>query len=287
METFPRVTLLGTGGPRIDHNRNAAAVLIRTGGEDILVDAGRGVVRGLDRAGVKLAGLTRVLLTHHHFDHIGDLYDVMLASWQEGRRGALRIQGPPDTRRLVDTLVTQVYDKDITWRSEGEPTFGGWAPVIAEDIAAGQALTGEGWTARAAEVRHGHGLDTMSAAFLKRWTCFGYRFEIADKVIAISGDTVDCAGLRDLAQGADLLVQCCYLAQSEITSDHFRRLAAHTLACGDTVGRIARECGVKAMVLTHHRPRADGRMLDVLAVEVARDFTGRLLIGEDQMEILP
>jgi len=226
-----------------------------------------------------------VLVTHHHFDHIGDLYDVMLTTWLEGRRAPLRIQGPPDTKRIAEALLTQIYDKDLTWRGEGEPTFGGWSPIHAEDVSPGQVLAGEGWQATAEEVRHGHGLDTMSAAFLKRWTCYGYRIETAGRVIAISGDTVDCEGLRRLAQGADLLVQCCYLAAAEITNAHLKRLAAHTLACGDTVGKIARACGVKRMVLTHHRPRADGRMLDVLAEEVARDFTGTLLIGHDLMEI--
>jgi ribonuclease Z len=285
MADAPRVILLGTGGPRIDHARNAAAVLLRLPGEEVLVDAGRGVVRALDLAGADLKALRRMLLTHHHFDHIGDLYDVMLTTWLEGRRAPLRIEGPPETQRIVDALLTQVYDKDLTWRGEGEPTFGGWAPIEARDIAAGQVLRGEGWQAVAREVSHGHGLDTMSAGFLKRWTCFGYRFEVAGKVIAISGDTVDCAGLRALAQGADLLVQCCYLAAAEITSEHFRRLARHTLACGDTVGRIAAECGVKRLVLTHHRPRADGSMLEVLAEEVARDFGGEILIGRDLMEI--
>jgi ribonuclease Z len=287
MSADVRVVLLGTGGPRIDHDRNCAAVLLRLGGEEVLVDAGRGVVRALDRAGAKLSALRRVLLTHHHFDHIGDLYDVMLTTWLEGRRAPLRIEGPPETRRIVDALLTQIYDKDLTWRSEGEPTFGGWAPIEAVDVSAGQPILGDGWRAVAREVRHGHGLDTMSQAFLRRWTCYGYRFEVGGKVIAISGDAVDCDGLRELAQGADLLVQCCYLAASEITNEHFRRLARHTLACGDTVGRIASECGVKRMVLTHHRPRRDPALLRRLAEEVARDFTGELLIGEDLMEIAP
>lgn len=280
-----RVTLLGTGGPRLDHARNASGLLLRAGGEQVLVDAGRGVVRALDLAGASLRDLTRVLVTHHHFDHIGDLYDVALSTWLEGRRAPLRIQGPPGTRRIVDALLTQVFDKDITWRGEGEPAFGGWAPVLPEDVPPGVPLIGHGWTATAEEVRHGHGLDTMPAAFLRRWTCYGFRFEIGGRIVAVSGDTVDCPGLRRLAEGADLLVQCCYLAASEITTEHFRRLSAHTLACGDTVGKIAAACGVKRMVLTHHRPRTDADAMRRLADEVARDFHGELLIGEDLMEI--
>jgi len=142
------VILLGTGGPRPDPRRMATTTLIRLGEENILIDAGRGVMVQLCKAGVPLGSINTVFLTHHHFDHIGDLYDVMLNSWLHGRKDDLRIYGPPDTERLVNTLVTQVYDKDIAWRDQGEPSFGGWKPVVATDIIPGPVLdTGAGRSA--------------------------------------------------------------------------------------------------------------------------------------------
>ena len=83
-----------------------------------------------------------------------------------------------------------------------------------------------------------------------------------------------------------MLVQCCYLAEAEITSEHFRRLAQYTLACGDTVGKIAAECGVKTLVLTHQRPRRDDQALQALRAEVTRDFKGRLLLASDLDEVV-
>ena len=53
----------------------------------------------------------------------------------------------------------------------------------------------------------------------------------------------------------------------------------------DTVGKVAAKRGVKTLALTHHRPRADGAMLEVLAEEVAKDFSGRIVIGQDLTEI--
>ncbi len=279
------VVLLGTGGPRIDPARNSAALLVRTGAEEVLVDAGRGCVGGLATAGADLKALSRVLITHHHFDHVGDLYDVMLNTWLEGRKHQLTIEGPPDTRRIVDALLTQVYDKDHDWRGLGEPDHGGWAPVIARDIAPGEWIEGNGWRAIAREVSHGNGLGTLPEAFLRRWICYGYRFEIDGRVLVFSGDTVDCPGLRALAQDADVLVQCCWAASAELTSDHLRRLAQHTLACADTVGKIAQACDVKTMVLTHHRPRSGAAMLEELGREVSADFSGRLIIGVDGLEV--
>ena len=115
--------------------------------------------------------------------------------------------------------------------------------------------------------------------------CYGYRFEAEGKVVAISGDTIDCDGLARLARDADVLVHCCYMASAEIENEHFRRVVQHTLAAGDTVGKIAARANAKTLVLTHHRPRRDERMLQMLAEEVARDFSGRIVIGEDLTEI--
>jgi ribonuclease Z len=88
-----------------------------------------------------------------------------------------------------------------------------------------------------------------------------------------------------LAAGADVLVQCCYLASAEMDTEHFRRLAQHTMACADTVGKIASKAGVKTLVLTHHKVRTDDALLDRIEEEVAADFRGRLIIGKDLTQI--
>ena len=279
-----KVILLGTGGPRPDPRRAATTTLIRIGNDNVLFDAGRGVVVQMVKASIPLDRVNPVLLTHHHFDHIGDLYDVMLNSWMYGRKEALRIFGPPETRRIVNALLTQIYDKDWQWRSIGEPSFGGWKPVKAKDIEPGAVVEGGRWKATAYQVRHGDGLG-FPPAFQQRWMCYGYRFEAEGKVVAISGDTVDCEGLAQLSHGADLLVHCCYMASAEIENEHFRHVVQHTLAAGNTVGKIAARAGAKMLALTHHRPRRDERYLQILAEEVARDFAGRVIVGEDLTEI--
>jgi len=279
-----KVILLGTGGPRPDPKRAATTTLIRVGGENILFDAGRGVVVQMAKAGVPLDSVNPVLLTHHHFDHIGDLYDVVLNSWMHGRKNALKIYGPPETRRIVDALLTQVYDKDWQWRSMGEPALGGWKPVEASDLEPGGVVESGSWTAKAYRVRHGDGLGFPSA-FLHRWICYGYRFEAEGKVVAISGDTIDCDGLAELAQDADVLVHCCYMASAEMDNEHFRRVARHTLAAADVVGKIAARAKARTLVLTHHYARRDDRYLTVLADEVAADFSGKIVVGEDLTEL--
>lgn len=279
----PAITLLGTGGPRPDIARGATSLLIEAGDDTILIDAGRGVVRQLAALNVPLARIDPVLLTHHHYDHIGELHDVILSSWLMGRVRPLRLYGPPETRRIVETLIHQVYDKDIEFRVHESRGDMPWQPVQTTDILAGLVCEGTDWRITAEVVDHGSRLD-FPDAFRQRWVCLGYRFECAQGVIAFSGDTVDCPGLRRLAADADILVQCCYLARSEIASPHTRRLAEYTLACADTVGRIATEAKVGTLVLTHHRHKSDA-LLEATRQDVARDFAGPVLLGRDGLRI--
>ncbi len=70
------------------------------------------------------------------------------------------------------------------------------------------------WHITAAAVDHGHRLGLTH----DEWPCLAYRIERAGKSIVISGDTVACANLITLAQGADVLVQCCFLADADLTT---------------------------------------------------------------------
>ncbi|MCG2645568.1 MULTISPECIES: MBL fold metallo-hydrolase [Bradyrhizobium] len=54
----------------------ATTTLIRIAKENILFDAGRGVMVQLSKAGMPLGAINTVFLTHHHFDHI------RLTSWK-------------------------------------------------------------------------------------------------------------------------------------------------------------------------------------------------------------
>lgn len=278
----PAITLLGTGGPRPDAARGATSLLIETGDDLVLIDAGRGVVRQLTARGVALADINTVLITHHHYDHIGELPDVILSSWLLGRTKPLRIFGPPETRRIVETLIHQVYDKDIEFRIH-EAGLVPWQAVQTTDILAGLVCQGDGWRITAEIVDHGNRLG-FPDAFRQRWVCLGFRFECAHGVIAFSGDTVDCPGLRRLAENADILVQCCYLARSEIGPGHTRRLADYTLACADVVGGIAADANVRTVVLTHHRHKS-AEVLEEMRRDVARDFGGAVLLGHDGLRV--
>jgi ribonuclease BN (tRNA processing enzyme) len=278
-----KLTLLGTGGPIPDQARHGSAAVLEIGGTRLLFDAGRGVVLQLARAGIPVEEVGPVFLTHHHYDHIGDLADVILTGWLQGRRSPLRVVGPPGTESIVTALLERVYDRDIAFRSQGEHAIE-WAPVESADATTGLVQDHGTWRVFAEAVVHGHGL-AYPENFRRRWVCLGYRVEAEGKVVAFSGDAVACEGLDRLALDADVLVQCCYMARAELTTPYFARLARETIACADSVGRIARKARVKKLVLTHFRRTSDA-VTRSIAGDVARDYDGPVVLGSDLLEVM-
>lgn len=280
-----KIILLGTGGPRPDTNRNGPAVLLQIGDDNLLFDAGRGATLQLLRAGISPEALHAIFLTHHHFDHIGNLADVILSAWNNSGRAPPPVYGPRGTERIVGLLLSQVYAADIETRLaeaawEKENLVDVRRAAQAEDVAAGLVHETEAWRVLAEPVDHMHGLGISREA----WECLGYRVEAGGKTVAISGDAVQCAGLSRLARGADVLVQCCYLAAAEMEDPNDDPISKHMLACSPQVGGIAAEAGVRKLVLTHIRQKS-AAMMERLASDVRRDYSGELILGEDLLVI--
>ena len=112
------VTLLGTGSPIPDARRAGPATLVRAGSQTFLVDCGRGVQQRMTAAGVAANGLTALLLTHLHSDHIADLGDLIITRWVTTftpEPNPLRIVGPPGTAEVVDATL-KAFGFDIGYR---------------------------------------------------------------------------------------------------------------------------------------------------------------------------
>lgn len=102
----------------------------------------------------------------------------------------------------------------------------------------------------------------------------------------ISGDTRRCNALIEAAKGADLLLHEVFIHRDMPVVEGVRTEAGkanvasyHTLS--SEVGKIAAEAAVGALMLTHLVPPATNR--DALLAEVAGDFAGPVIVGEDLM----
>ena len=286
------ITLLGTGTPTNPH-RFQSATLVEVGPDLLLFDCGRGTVHQLYQAGVDLRRISALFITHHHFDHINDLFDVLVSTAMRGRDHTLPIFGPPGTRAIVDALLNTVYAKDIRFRIEEDRELAARgirqtenpariADVLIEEIGSGVVASGAGWRVLTEYVVHG---DFPLAPDFD-WRCLGYRLETEGKVFTFSGDTIPCPGISWLARGADLLQQNCHMMMSALDDPTMRYISETILAATSQAGQIAAEAGVQRMVLTHLSANMNDASFAQIEREVRRYFAGELILGHDLQSLM-
>ncbi len=281
-----RVTLLGTGGPRPDPARQGPATLVRAGGLNLVFDAGRGVATQLARVGVRTGDIDAIFITHHHFDHIGGLGDLIMATWNARRPGPLPIYGPVGTREIVTALLEGVYRRDVNYRIVEERVLGRTLAPVSSMLDVHEQMSGRidlrsDVRVVVGEVEHGGAALELAT---DHWATVGYRIAADDREVTISGDAVAGRDLGVLAAGVDVLVMCAYLAAGEITSVDERFLAEKVLAGAPQAARIAKAAGVRRLVLTHVREKSE-RDLDRMREEAEEIFDGVVTVGRDLLVI--
>lgn len=243
----PRVVTLGTaGGPRWWAGANAGersgiATAVLVGDRAYLVDAGHGVGRQLNLAGIPISSLRAVFLTHLHSDHIVDLASLAvfglftLAEDQHpiriigpGDRGALPPVAPYSTtppaplfvdqptpgtaatfRQLMAAHATDLNDRVLdSLRPNPLEHFRAEDVRIPENVGfhPDDNPSPDGMEPF---VVYTDELVTVTATLVSHppvAPAFGFRFDTAHGSVTISGDTAPCENLGRLARDTDLLL---------------------------------------------------------------------------------
>ncbi|HYH61280.1 MAG TPA: ribonuclease Z [Solirubrobacterales bacterium] len=97
------VVFLGTGGSVPTARRATACLLIRAGGDRILVDCGEGAQRQMQRS-TGLVQVDDLYITHFHADHYLGVPGLLKTYELNGREAPLRIFGPPGLEELFVAL---------------------------------------------------------------------------------------------------------------------------------------------------------------------------------------
>src|SRR5205085_8081552 len=189
-----RLVLLGTkGGPTPSRFRAPASNLLIVDGEPYVIDAPDGVASRLVLAGMDLARLNNIFITHNHSDHNAGLGALLILAWGAGLQTPVDIYGPAPLARLVTAhLAANAYDIQVRMEEEGRPPL---VPLVhVHEIAGGPVMANDKVRVGSARADHYHVVD------------YAYRFDTPDRSFVFSGDTRPSEALIALARGADVLV---------------------------------------------------------------------------------
>lgn len=270
METL-KITMLGTGSPRPDLERSGPSQLLTIKGQHILIDCGEGTTAQLMKANIPPEKINYLFMTHLHSDHILGYGQFLLGGWGLGRR-ELTVVGPRGMKQFHETIIN-MFEEDITYRTSlGRPGNGVLDVNIIEIEAPG-------------EVPIDLPMKITAAQMVHNVLTYGYRFETKDDIIVFSGDTAPTPQLVELARGADLLVIDACLAPTAVyhqtNNPELRKIWDNLQKEHCTpaqAGEIAREAGVKKVVLTHFLPNI---LEKETYEEAASQFDGDIIIGRD------
>jgi ribonuclease BN (tRNA processing enzyme) len=248
-----RLTILGSG-TNVHPTRAAAGYLVRTD-RVMLLDFGPRTLTNLLKTGVDRHTITHILFSHYHADHFSDfvtyLFDeIIFTKFEGGRRPPLTVMGPRGTTRLFRTLFGMLPGFK-------QAPF----PVRYRDLADRPIRIGATKIVPFS-VLHSPGLH-----------CLGYRIEYGGAVLAYSGDSQYCAPLVRLCGEADLAVLDCSFPASRPNPVHL-----HAGQCG----KVAREAGVRRLVLSHFYPITERHDVEAQAGEA---FGGMISKARDLLQI--
>src|SRR5690606_15588535 len=128
-----KLTVVGSGTAAPEPDRVCAGHLLESAELRLLLDCGPGVVHGMARLALDWRGITHLLLTHFHNDHIGDVPTLFFA-WKHGmlpaRSAPLTVFGPPGTKKLLGRMG-ELFGSHV-----GAPDF----PLDVHELEGGEEL---------------------------------------------------------------------------------------------------------------------------------------------------
>ncbi|QCC47303.1 MBL fold metallo-hydrolase [Halobellus limi] len=245
-----QLTFLGTGSAMPLPDRVQSGLLLQRDDRALLVDCGSGVLHRLAGTDVGYEGVSTVLLTHHHLDHVADLLPLLKARWLAGE-DHLEVVGPAGTKSLVDDLLSvhEYLDGrvDLSVREVGPTEFS----VAGFDVAATETT---------------HSVD-----------CLAYRFSAdgADGDVVFSGDGEAETRVANFADGAAVLAHDCSFPDDVDVSNHPTPSQLGEALAGHDIGRV---------YLTHLYPHTEGRHEEMLDAVGAR-YDGDVRFARDGLRV--
>jgi len=271
-----RVILLGTGGPELTPDRQGMATLVEAGGQQLLFDAGRGVLQRLYESRVKVTGVTQVFLTHLHNDHIEGLPSLWMTPWfLLGRDRPMEVWGPTGTATMIAGMRA-MYQFDMAHRANAFNKVENLGVTVTE-IKDGEIYDRGGVKVRAFSVWHDDGNPA-----------YGYRIDYKGRSVLLSGDTTYSDNLVKAGRGVDLIVHNVVAMSERLSDAPEMRPVLGKLTTPEQAAKVFQKDQPRLAVFSHivkkELPGRDGDKTILQRVRKA-GYDGPLEMGYDRMVI--
>lgn len=249
-----RITFLGTGDPLNEERAQSSLAVALPRDETLLIDVSSGTIllRQLRAAGIGLAQVRHVIISHRHFDHAGGLAPLLVALVPVAGAEVTIHAAPPTLKALHDLLALTIPGVEdwlgprLRWRElrEGRPVAIGDLAVTPFEVQ--------------------HGID-----------CIGVRLAQGGRSAVFTADTRPCPNVATWAADADLLIHEVYGHDRDAEATHY---FGHSTATD--AGATARDAAARRLLLTHLRSSSFADPA-ALAAEAADAFGGAVGVVSD------
>lgn len=269
------ITLIGTAALMPIPQRALTAVFLTCGGHSILFDCGEGTQTAARKAGVSLARVDMIALTHYHGDHIFGLPGLLQTLTNSERTEPLYVTGSAGLVQAMEPILKLT----------------GWTPyeiklleIPAEGLQLAKLIPGWSYEAKLSAFKTEHRVSSQGYIFtlsragkfqpenakalgvpVNQWGLLqkGNSVEVDGKIIlpeqvmgaarkglkfVFTGDTSPCETLTAAAEGADLLIcEGTYgdNEQTEAANEYGHMTFAQA-------AEVAKAAGVKELWLAHY-----------------------------------
>jgi ribonuclease Z len=277
------ITLLGTGAACPSVERNVAALAIVREGETLIFDCGEGTQRQMMRYGVSFA-FREIFFTHFHADHLLGVTGLMRTMGLQDRTLPVTLYGPRGAAKILGAAIALGIERNRF-------------PIEIVELQAGDRIRRDEYDIVVFPTDHR--ADTVGYAVVEHtrlgrfnperareigipegplWGKLhkGEMVELSDgrrvgpeelvgkprrgRSVVYTGDTRPTLGVVEAARGADLLVHDSTFGEEE--RDRAVETGHSTAA---QAAEVAREAGVRRLVLTHISPRYNRDAPELLA----------------------
>jgi len=254
-----KLTILGSGTYQPEWERHSAAYLVRTNGQNLCFDFGRGAIDQLLKIGVHPNQIEALFISHWHGDHINDLTALLqvtisppakTGTWPE-RQKPLKIFGPAGTLEKIQKIVEIIHENPELKN------------LLIRQLRTGETVELDNFKVTAYLTKHNANLLSLC-----------YRLQSEGKIFAYSGDSVESEGLAECLKNADLAVIEAGWPDEVNPQTHFT---------GTRAGKFAQENGVKKLVITHMAPYYREKYNP--QAEAEQYFKGEVVEAKDLLEI--